>query len=197
MTPLVPTNPVLCHSMFRHPLTRRKQRSDSKNLWYPPDLAHKWTADAVFCKGLNQILLVSGLLTNQGIRGREWELIDLKQKAWPVKPLLQTLECWNGYLVRVKMTLFCWVHAGKYHSKFNTVWSRVWKTCSFSHQQVAFVYPGDQIVLTLGKASADLLITQRDFCPSLLRENSFKLVRFYLRRVVIICAAVNYRILQS
>lgn len=70
--------------------------------------------------------------------------------------------------------------------------------CSFSHQQVAFVYPGDQTVLTLVKASVDLPVTQRDFKPFLLRENPFKLVRFYLRRAVIICAAanVNYRIPQ-
>lgn len=57
---------------------------------------------------------------------------------------------------------------------------------------------GSDCVLTLVKASVDLPITQRDFSPSLLRENSFKLVSFYLGRAVIICSAanVNYRIPQ-
>jgi len=73
-------------------------------------------------------------------------MIDLKQKAWLVKNLLWTLECWNGYLVRAKVTPFCWIQVGKYKPKLNRVWSRAWKSCSFSYQQVAFVYPGDQTV---------------------------------------------------
>lgn len=196
MTLSVPNSSVLCGSVFSHPLTGQKERSSSKNLWCPVGLADKWTANAVFCKGLRQILLVSGSLTKQGIGGRERELIDLKQKTRPVKILLLTLECWNGHLVRVEDP-FLLNTCRKIPAKMQQKYIQSLEIVLFPALVGNICIPWrSDCVLILVRASVELPIAQRDFSPSLVRENSFKLVRLYLRKAVIICAAVDvsYRI---